>query len=349
MAREVPRPSRQQYSAARAVASWYLDTYYQTIEDVGVPAMFCREDRVGHFAADAGALAAGDGEALFRLLVTMTMFQRRSDRQIMRVLRGIPDARAREMTSSVALLALADNVDCPNARSLAALKERCNLAKDPSTKKGVCGAQPDAACHLKHHTELLKRYGHFGKVPTSAALTLRAHGVTSLAELKDHVWHTIEAPAGRAIGLEDAISRSWRVSDKIAAMFLSAVSNRDLSGDLAPWADGVDASHFVVIDSNVDLFLKAVCYSGPMTYAARRLFIQTLARRVPLDEYREGLQRYNPRLVQQAIYMFMSESNRRASERDCSHSAPAACDACPRELSRNCPRRKEPTAEVGRA
>lgn len=349
MAREVPRPSRQQYSVARAVTSWYLDTYYLTAEDVGVPAMFCREDRVGHFAVDARALAAGEGEALFRLLVTMTMFQRRSDRQIMRVLRGISKSHAGEMTSSVALLDLADNIDCLNARDLDSLKERCNLAKDPSTNRGICAVRPDMPCHLKLHTELLKRYGHFGKVPTSAALTLRANGVTSLAELKHRVWETIEHPVERAVALEKAISRAWRVSEKIAAMFLSAVSNRDLSGDLAPWAEGIDSCHFVVIDSNVNLFLEATGYSGPMTYSARRQFIQTLARRVPLDEYRYGLQRYNPRLVQQALYMFMSESNRRASERDCSHSVPKSCESCPRELSLHCPRRKNLLPEVANA
>ena len=132
-------------------------------------------------------------------------------------------------------------------------------------------------------------------------------------------------------------------------MFLSAVTNRDLSGDLAPWAEGVDSSYFVVIDSNVDLFLKVTGYSGPMTYAARRRFVQTLASRVPIDDYRDDLQRYNPRLIQQALYMFMSESNRRASERDCSHSAPASCHACPNALARYCPRRKNPTREVAHA
>ena len=28
---------------------------------------------------------------------------------------------------------------------------------------GACSANPDTACHLKRHTVLLKRYGHFGK------------------------------------------------------------------------------------------------------------------------------------------------------------------------------------------
>lgn len=340
VARLPPRPSRSQYSATRAVVSWYLETYYQTEQDVGVPAMFCREDRVGHFAVDAQALAKGDGDALFRLLVTMTMFQRRSDLQIMRVLRGMSARSAHEMTTSSSLLELVDSVDCPHIQRLEMLKSRCDLAKDPASKRGLCAARPQTTCHLKRHTELMKRYGHFGKMPTSVALVLREHNVTCLASLREQLWETISTPRDRALALERALSGAWRVSDKIAAMFLSAVSNRALSGELAPWHEGVDTDHFIVIDSNVDLFLKSIGYSGAMTYAARRQFIQMLARRVPLDEYWPGLRRYNPRLVQQALYMFMSESNRRASEQDCSHSAPASCEVCPTPLARHCSRRR---------
>lgn len=303
--------------------------------------MFCREERVGHFAIDAKELAAGNGDMLFRLLVTMTMFQRRSDRQIMRVLQGITEKDAGEMTDAKTLLDFADSVDCPHTSSLSTLNELCDLTKDMGSKRGACKTRPQTRCHLKRHTELLRRYGHFGKVPTSAALALRANGVESLMELKHRIWEDLHGPTERAIALEQAISRSWRVSDKIAAMFLSAVTNRDLSGDLAPWSEGVDTNHFVVIDSNVDLFLKAIDYSGPMTYAARREFIQTLSRQVRLDQYRVEMQRYNPRIVQQALYMFMSESNRRESTIDCSYASTPLCAECPSTLWRICSRRRE--------
>jgi hypothetical protein len=318
---------------------WYLESYFKTSDDVGVPSMFCREDRVGHFAVDAAALAAGDGHALFRLLVTMAMFQRRSDIQIMRVLRGIPESDARVMTDARELLRLSDTGPCELARSLGKIKSRCDLTKDRNTKLGTCGVRPDATCHLKDHTELLKRYGHFGKMPTSAALLLRAHDATSLAQLKDRIWAETTSRHERAKRLETAISNSWRVSEKIATMFLSAITNRDLSGDLAPWADGVDSSRFVVIDSNVDLFLRTVGYAGPMTYQARRSFIQALARRVQLDELHRGLSAYNPRLVQQGLYMFMSVSNRRASAKDCSYANPPTCGKCPRPVFTLCSRR----------
>ena len=336
---QAPHPSRSQRVAAREITAWYLNRYYQTASDVGVAAMFCRQDLVGHFAVSDAALASGDGDALFRLLVTVTMFQRRSDQQIMRVLRGISREDAVEMTNPGELLRLVDDVDCPHVGDLVSLKDRCDLAKHPETKRGICRERPEVACHLKRHTELLKRYGHFGKVPTSAALSVRSHGAQSLADIKATVWSKVKSPEDRAVAIEAAITRSWRVSEKIAAMFLSAVTNRDLSGALAPWADGVDTSYFVVVDSNVDLFLQSVGYPGPWTYRARREFVQELARRVPLDKLRPGLTSYNPRVVQQALYMFMSESNRRSSASDCSHEGPASCAACPAALSQRCPRR----------
>lgn len=335
MADAGPKPTRRQYAATRSVTAWYMRSYYGTAGDVGVAAMFCRRDRVGHFAIDRAALVAGSPDALFRLLVTMAMFQRRSDLQIMRVLRGIAHGDALELTDAARLLSLADD-NCELARTLDALLDQCDLGKCPETKRGVCGQRPTSTCHLKLHTELLKRYGHFGKMPTSAALMLRAQGVADLSSLRARIWEQTADPHARALALEGAISRAWRISEKIAAMYLSALTNRDLSGELAPWADGVDTNHFVVVDSNVDLFLKAIDYRGPMTYRARRAFIQSLAARIHLDELHPGVRRYNPRLVQQALYMFMSESNRRANAADCCHDVPASCGRCPRELASCC-------------
>ena len=329
------RPTRRQYAAARSVTKWYMRSYYGTEGDVGVAAMFCRSDRVGHFAIDREALADGSPEALFRLLVTMAMFQRRSDLQIMRVLRGIAYEDALELTDAARLVSLADD-NCEFGRTLDALLNQCDLGKCPETKRGVCRRRPESACHLKRHTELLKRYGHFGKMPTSAALMLRAEGVADLPSLRARVWEKTADPHARSLELEAAISRAWRISEKIAAMYLSVLTNRDLSGDLAPWADGVDTNHFVVVDSNVDLFLKAIDYRGPMTYRARRAFIQSLAVRIHLDELHPGVRRYNPRLVQQALYMFMSESNRRANTGDCCHDMPVSCGRCPRTLALHC-------------
>ncbi len=329
------KPTRRQVAVARSITAWYMRYYYSTAEDVGVVSMFCRPDRVGHFAIDRTALAAGSPDAIFRLLVTITMFQRRSDLQIMRVLREITHGDALELTNVAKLLSLADE-GCEFARSLDLLLKQCDLRKSTDTKQGICDQRPSSNCHLKRHTELLKRYGHFGKMPTSTALMLRAQGVSDLPSLRARIWAQTSDPHMRALALERAISGAWRISEKIAAMYLSALTNRDLSGDLAPWADGVDADYFIVIDSNVDLFLKAINYGGPKTYRGRRAFIQALASRIPLNDLHPGVRRNNPRLVQQALYMFMSKSNRRANAADCCHDAPASCSRCPRTLASCC-------------
>ena len=49
---------------------------------------------------------------------------------------------------------------------------------------------------------------------------------------------------------------------------------------------------------------------------------------------------------EEVLYMFMRQSNRRASERDCGHAAPASCDECPKALPRHYPRRKKLTPKA---
>jgi len=302
--------------------------------------MFCDATRVGAFAVDRDALRAGDGRALFRLLVTTAMFQRRQDVQILRILRGIGDADAAELTDSNRLLRLIDEGKCAHLRSTVALHSTCDLGKDPVTRAGCCTVNPDVACHLKRHTVLLKRYGHFGKVPTSLALILREARTSDLGALRRAVLRRKRDPMARARALEAAISCAWRVNQKIASMFLSAVTNPDLSPGTAPWRRGVDWTYFVVVDSNVDLFFASVGYRGGSSYDARREFVRALARRIDLRRFDRRLHRFNPRLVQQALYLFMSGANRRAAPYDCMHLGEAACAQCPTTLSRRCPVRQ---------
>lgn len=310
--------------------------------------MFCDPHRVGHFAVDLDHVRRGEASALFRLLVATTMFQRRQDVQIMRVLRGISLKDATELASAGTLLRLIDETDCDHGRSTAALRESCDLSKD-SRGEGTCGRDPERPCHLKRHTVLLKRYCHFGKVPSSAALALHEAGAADLADLRAAVLRRIEAPHERARALEEALSRAWRVNDKIAAMFLSMLCNPDLTPGAAPWSDGIDWTRFVVIDSNVDLFLSRTGYGGPWTYDARRTFLQRLAERVDLQKMKPSLRRYNPRIIQQALYLFMSVTNRRASEKDCMHTGPHACSACPKVLSRACDARRGESPDQARS
>ncbi len=329
-------PTAAQVRAATQVVRWYLARHFRRPSDPGVAEMFCDKERVGAFAVDRRALRSGDGRALFRLLVTTAMFQRRQDVQILRILRGISRRDAGELGDATRLLRLVDESPCAYTHSTDLLHASCDLAKDPVTRVGCCAANPTVACHLKRHTVLLKRYGHFGKVPTSIALTIRESGAEDLTALRRAVLRRVRDPLGRATALEAELSRAWRVNQKIASMFLSAVANPDLSRGLSPWARGVDWTYFVVIDSNVDLFLASIGYRGGHSYDARREFVRALARSIDLRRLDRRLHRFNPRLVQQAIYLFMSAANRRAAPADCMHLG-SACASCPTALARRCP------------
>lgn len=330
-------PRASQVAATKAVVRWYLEHHFRRPSDPGVVEMFCDPSRVGAFAVDRGALRAGDGRALFQLLVATAMFQRRQDVQILRILRGIWAADAAELCDADRLLALVDGSSCEHMRTTRSLAETCDLDKAQGTREGCCAANPSVPCHMKRHTVLLKRYGHFGKVPTSIALTVRESGAGDLPGLRQFVLKRERDPLARARALEEELSRAWRVNQKIASMFLSMITNPDLSQGLAPWSRGIDWTYYVVIDSNVDLFLASIGYRGMGTYDARRDFVRELARTIDLTEFYDRLQPYNPRLVQQAMYLFMSLANRRAAETDCMHLAPAPCATCPSAVRRRCP------------
>ncbi|WP_437537395.1 hypothetical protein WME79_18220 [Sorangium sp. So ce726] len=320
---------------AKEVTAWYLERYHGSPDDVGVVTMFTDPGRVGHFAVPLASLEAEDPDALFRVLVATTMFQRRQDVQIMRVLRGIGPGDVDQLTSAATLLASAESCGCEASLSLEGILTRCDLRKD-DFRQGTCDLAPSVACLPKRHAVLLKRYGHFGKVPTALALNLKAHGATDLAALRRGCIKATGSPEAAAECLENALCKSWRVSDKISAMYLSMLANPDLWPGRAPWADGLDWTRWVVIDSNVDLFLDWLGYDGFGTYAARRGFICSVASKIDLTSMKGGLQKFNPRIVQQAGFLFMSAANRRSTGRDCSKED-GACGRCPRVISRACP------------
>ena len=338
----------RQVRVVEHVVRWYLREYHCGEHDPGVPTMFCDKRKVGSFAVSPEGLRQGRDQDLFRLLVATAMFQRLRDVQILQILRGIRRADVLELTSPTRLIALVDQGGCDHMQSTEALQFRCDLAKDPISRTGTCRANHAVDCHLKRHTELLRRYGHFGKMPTSIALMLREANVTGLRGIRESVFRATSDPRERARELEQQLSRAWRVSEKISAMFLSAVATPDLSSLVPPWSEGLDWTYFVVIDSNVDLFMSSIGYDGPMTYNARREFVQKIAQRIDLRRIRPTLHAYNPRLVQQAMYIFMSAANRRVVEGDCSRQTPSVCSACPQHLSSRCPLRGRFRRSMGR-
>ena len=309
-----PCPTSQQLETTREVVKWYLEVYYGTDYDLGLIPMFCNSAIVGHFAVEKDQIASGEPTALFKLLTTVVMFQRLRDSHVLGILRKISLEDTLELTSMDKLIYQAKACVCARPKTNQGLIQLCDLSKDDVTKRGVCSVAPDYACYLKRHTELLRRYGHFGKVPTSAALVISEFG--DLNQLREKVFAKSSDLHERAMLLEQALSKAWRISHKIAAMYLSILTVPNLGLDIAPWSHGIDWRHFVVIDGNVDAFLNNIKYSGSHTYAARRAFVQKLAKGVNLSTYNPALVDYNPRLVQQAMYIYMSKSNRMANPAD---------------------------------
>jgi hypothetical protein len=326
------KPTRAQVRTTEAVVAWYLATHFGTDGDPGLLGTFTDRARVGAFAVTREEIQARDDDALFRLLIATTMFQRLRDIQILRILQNIEAEAADEMTRPGRLLQLVDDMACQHSKTTKALRESCDLGKLNGV--GVCQSEPKLACHMKRHTVTLKRYGHFGKVPTSAALMLREQGTTSLDGLRQRVFESHSDPRARAIALEALLCDSWRINQKIASMYLSLLTNPDLDAG-APWTQGIDWTYYVVVDSNVDLFLAAVGYTGVGTYDARRSFVEALARGIDLRKHQPSLHAYNPRLVQQSLYLFMSHTNRRALPSDCAN-IEGACARCPKVVSALC-------------
>ena len=328
-------PSRRQIDSTRSIVEWYFETHHGQAGDVGMIGTFCEPRAVGHFAVEQAALERGDSATLFRLFVTVAMFQRLRDALVMNILRSISARDVTELTSVDALLSLSTDCACQLPRSNSDLIKSCDLTKD-GQKRGSCSVAPAIPCHLKRHTELLRRYGHFGKMPTSAALVVGELG-GDMEALRARVFASEDDPLARAQGLEEALSRVWRVSEKIASMYLSLVSAPCMGLVAPPWGDGVDWTWFVVVDRNVDLFLESIGYSGTGTYSARRAFIRDIAERIDLRTIDRRLPTYHPRLVQQAMYLFMSASNRRASADDCGREGSRVCRSCPRLRQERCP------------
>lgn len=280
----VTRPTRKQFRITEAAVAWYLETYWRTPHDTGTPDTFFDQSKVGYFAITPSSFEAGEPASLFRLLVAVSLFQRLRDQHVFGILSKIPQRAALELTDVDGLLSHADASECHALGSNDALLTRCDLTKDHDGR-GICGYCPTVACQLRRHTEALRRYGHFGKVPTSIALVVREAAARDLGEFYRIFVGNHRRRIDRSIALERALSRAWRINAKISAMFLSLVSTPGLSRWRPPWHSALDWTHFVVVDSNVDLFLASIEYAGPGTYNARRAFIQALARGIDLRSF----------------------------------------------------------------
>jgi len=327
-------PTADQVERTREVVTWYLGTHHGRPGEPGFASMYTDPRLVGPLAVDLEDLRAGSAPALHQALLATVMFQAIKDVIAHKILRGLPPSLAQEMATPSQLRTALAQIPCEHLGSLEQLRG-CTLTKDGKTGAGSCSTWPGLACPLKGYTVALRRYGHFGRVPPGLVYMLDHAGVRDLPGLYGAA-RAGRSPAEASEWLLVQLSQAWRVNRKLASMFLSVVSNPDLLPG-APWSTGLDWRRFVVVDTNVDRFLAALGWRGPGTYRARERAVHALASRIALDDLHPGLHRHNPRVVQQAMFLFASRSNRLARSHDCAHRRETSCPTCPEPVKDLCP------------
>lgn len=307
----------KQEAVCRAV-DWLL-----TRSRVSLP-FYCDPARIGAFAVEPDELATGNEAAIFRLFVTLSMYQALRDVVIMSQQRSMPRESMRIVADVTTVKRAISRHTCPALTSGDAFEAGCNVAKNGESIE--CGTCPGVACHVKDATRVFNRMGDMGKLPTSAWLRLwRRGGVRALLE---EVCRDEESPTKRAKVLVERFAVVHRVGRKLATMFVSALSTPALAPSLTPWFPEIDGNDLVVVDTNVARAVDALRAPGaPRTYDAREQWVREQAALIDLRMFQPDLPAYSPRLVQEALYMFCSKSNRVAREDTCAGRA-APCAAC---------------------
>jgi hypothetical protein len=322
--------SKQRRSTAaqslRQVVRWYVELRQKS--DGELP-FYCRQEMVGHFAVEPEALAQGEDEALFRLFVGLSMFQALRDVVIMRQQRAAPAKAVRRVADLPALKRAVAGQRCRVVRS-SEFEKLCDVSKHEGAVD--CTTRPGARCHVKDSTVVFNRMSDMGKLPTAALLRVWRKGGTR--EVLRAVCATESSPTRRAGLLVARFAEVHRVGEKLATMFVSALSTPVIAPGLSPWFPLVDGNDLVVVDTNVARAVDALREpTAPRTYQARADWLRARAAELDLKEFSPTLPRTSARFVQEALYKYCSSSNRRAAGDPCAkradRCAPCVATLCP--------------------
>jgi len=316
-------------SKLEKIVAWYVQTAHGQWEGGDRLPFYCDPARVGAFAVDPERLAKADEAALFRLLVTFALYQSRRDVDIMALQRSIPAQTVETLTDLGSIAKLVQQCRCELAVDSHLFSRECTVRRDLGRDRAICDYRPRTSCHVKAASLAIRRMGDMGKIPTSAFLYLRDAG--GFAKLLDATREDGRTPASRAAMLVGMFTRIHRIGIKLATMFVSALSTPELSPGLSPWAPTVSGSGLVVIDTNVAIAISALWRGAPPRYEARAAWFRDRASKVDLRRFRRGWPKSSPRLVQQAVYLFRSRSNRVAYADTC-QSRREPCPGCVPEI-----------------
>ena len=319
-------PSHGAVEEVEAIVRWYLEVAYGQWEGPGCLPYFADPARVGSFAVSLAKLRERDPQETFRLLIQTAMYQSRRDVDIMALQRSTPTRAVQALTSYTRLSTLVQRGRCEHLRSHDAFDAACDVRRDPSRGTSTCGHRPRTSCHVKDATVAIRRMGDMGKLPTSAWLHLGSAGVAGWLE---EICRETGAPQDRAARMVDRISQIYKIGRKLASMFVSSLSVDELTPGFSPWSPDLDGRNLLVIDANVGRSVLMMRGSGPKSYEAMTGWLTAVSSRINLAALRPGLPRDSPRLVQQALYVFRSKSNRAARGDQCSHTP---CNTCPSNI-----------------
>lgn len=309
--------------ALRQVLAWYFDHAYGRVEGLGVLPWYCDPSRSGRFAVAPDALAAGDTDTLFRLFVAFSMFQARRDTVILAQQRAMADQDADVLACAQTIEQRVTTSSCAAFTSVS-FEQSCTV--------GLRGGHVDCMsmmgqpCHVKDATRALKRTGDMGKIPSSA--WLRSWAGDALTRTLAAIAEAAREARGEL--LVQHFSTVHRVGQKLATMFVAALSTPALAPGLTPWYPMVDGNDLLVIDTHVARVLNTLGCTET-TYRGRAQWLRRYASDIDLTAFHPNVPRRSPRLVQQALFTFCSRSNRTARGDPCA-TADAACAACSPEL-----------------
>jgi hypothetical protein len=184
---------------------------------------------------------------LFRLFVTLSMYQALRDVVIMRQQRSLPRASMRVVADAATGEAVDRAARLPDAGLRRGLRGGCDVVKDGDDID--CGTCPGESCHVKDATRVFNRMGDMGKLPTSAWLRLWQGGGCRRCSKRSAA--RSRRPRGAPRSSWSASRAVHRVGRKLATMFVSALSTPALAPGLTPWFPEIDGNELVVVDTNV--------------------------------------------------------------------------------------------------
>lgn len=291
-----------------SILRWYFSKVFGLYEGPGLTPFYCDPGRVGHCAVDPKGLSRGHATEIFRLFVTLAMYQARRDIVIMKQQRSFTREEANLLLCSASLGRRVAASTCPSLSDPGTFVRSCTVRKIG----GAVSCDHDKCpCPVRDASLLLRRMGDQGKLPISAYFELGQPG--GLDRILCEVKASTPDPTLRADVLVTRLSHVHRVGRKLATLFVSALSTPALAPGLTPWFPEINGNSLVVVDTHA---AKAIDHlrkgKGARTYSARVTWLRSKAKMIDLRSFRPDLPSYSPRLIQQAFYAFGSKSNRMA-------------------------------------